>query len=107
MRPQYKGYGRGDPWGSGLEHKGGRRMFDGSELKLLLLHLIAEEPRHGYDLIRAVGQLSQGGYAPSPGMVYPILTMLAEMEWVNQMDEGQRKRFAIASKGRESLSENA
>ena len=51
-----------------------RRMFDGGELRLVLLKLIADEPRHGYDLIREIEELTGGAYAPSPGVVYPTLT---------------------------------
>ena len=52
-------------------------MFDAGELRLVLLKLIADQPRHGYDLIRAIEELTHGVYAPSPGVVYPTLTMLA------------------------------
>lgn len=93
------------------EGRGGgrsRRMFDGSELRLVLLKLIADEPRHGYELIKAVEELTGGAYAPSPGMVYPALTMLAEMELITeQASETTRKRFAITEAGRVHLAENA
>ena len=93
------------------EARGGgrsRRMFDGSELRLVLLKLIADEPRHGYELIKAVEELTGGAYAPSPGMVYPALTMLAEMELITeQASETTRKRFGITEAGRVHLAENA
>ena len=65
---------------------GGRRarMFDGSELRLMLLKLIADTPRHGYDLIRAIEALTAGAYAPSPGVVYPTLTLLDEMGLIEE-----------------------
>jgi DNA-binding PadR family transcriptional regulator len=71
------------------------------ELRLLLLSLIAERPRHGYDLIRAVEDLTGGAYAPSPGVVYPALAMLDDQGMVaaNTMAEGGRKAFAITSAG--------
>ncbi|NWM55099.1 PadR family transcriptional regulator, partial [Escherichia coli] len=63
------GAGRG---GFGHGERGGRRrMFDGTELRLILLKLIEEQPRHGYDLIREIEERSGGAYAPSPGVVYP------------------------------------
>ena len=69
-------------WGPGEgERPGGgrqRRMFDGGELRLVLLKLIADSPRHGYDLIRAIEELTGGAYAPSPGVVYPTITLLDE-----------------------------
>ena len=57
---------------------GRRRMFDGGELRLVLLKLIQDEPRHGYDLIKEIEELTGGAYAPSPGVVYPTLSMLAD-----------------------------
>ena len=93
-------------WGGG----GGRsrRMFDGSELRLVLLKLIADEPRHGYELIKAIEELTGGAYAPSPGVVYPALTMLDEMELIAaQAADGARKRFAVTDAGRAHLDEQA
>lgn len=85
-----------------------RRMFDGGELRLLLLKLIADEPRHGYELIKAIEALSGGGYAPSPGVVYPTLTLLDEMELIaEQASAGSRKRFAATEAGVAHLAEAA
>ncbi|MBI0475072.1 PadR family transcriptional regulator [Sphingomonas sp. MA1305] len=87
---------------------GRRRMFDGSELRLVLLKMIADTPRHGYELIKAVEELTGGAYAPSPGVVYPALTMLNEMELIEeQASEGARKRFAVTEAGRAHLAERA
>lgn len=90
-------------------HGGGRhRLFDGSDLRLVLLKLIAEKPRHGYDLIRAVEERTGGAYAPSPGIVYPSLTMLNEMGFIDeQLAEGARKVFAITAQGTAHLEEHA
>lgn len=83
-------------------------MFEGSELRLLMLHLIAEEPRHGYDLVRAIEGLSRGAYVPSPGVIYPTLTLLTEMGLLGQPDtDKQRKLFSITDEGRALLAENA
>lgn len=107
------GWGRGRfgfSFDAGQDGRGGRarRMFDGGELRLVLLKLIADEPRHGYELIRAIEELSGGAYAPSPGVVYPGLTMLGEMELIEeQASEGARKRFAVTAGGRTHLAENA
>lgn len=85
----------------------GRRMFDGGELRLVLLRLIADEPRHGYDLIRVIEELTGGAYAPSPGVVYPTLTLLDEMGLIEeQQSEGAKKRFAATDAGRAHLDEN-
>lgn len=96
-------------WGMGAggrEGGGRRRMFDGGELRLVLLQLIAESPRHGYDLIREIEELTGGAYAPSPGVVYPTLTLLDEMGLIEeQATEGAKKRFAATEAGRAHLEE--
>jgi DNA-binding PadR family transcriptional regulator len=85
---------------------GRRRMFDGSELRLILLKLIDEQPRHGYDLIREIEERTGGAYAPSPGVVYPTLTMLEDMGLIDeQKTEGARKQFAITAAGSAHLAE--
>jgi DNA-binding PadR family transcriptional regulator len=95
--------------GGGRGPRGGRRrMFGSGELRLVLLKLIADEPRHGYDLIRAVEALTQGEYAPSPGVVYPTLTMLADMGLIEEVAaEGSRKAFAATEEGKAHLETNA
>ena len=100
------GWGSG-PWDWGMEfgggnrHRGGRRrVFEAGELRLVLLRLIAEQPRHGYDLIRAIEELTHGTYAPSPGVVYPTLTMLQDMGLIRENEaEGSRKVFAVTPEG--------
>ena len=83
---------------------GRRRMFDGGELRLVLLQLIADTPRHGYDLIREIEELTGGIYAPSPGVVYPTLTLLDEMGQIEeQQSDGAKKRFAATDAGRAHL----
>ncbi|MGJ3626444.1 PadR family transcriptional regulator [Sphingomonas sp. MMS24-JH45] len=83
-------------------------MFDGGELRLVLLKLIADEPRHGYELIKAIEEITAGAYAPSPGVVYPTLTLLAEMDLIaEQPTEGAKKRFAATDAGHAHLHERA
>jgi len=96
-------------WGwSGGRGRRTRRMFESGELRLVLLKLISEQPRHGYDLIRAVEELTGGAYAPSPGVVYPTLTMLVEMGLIEETaGEGARKPFQITAAGTDHLEENA
>jgi len=85
-----------------------RRMFDGDELRLVMLKLIADEPRHGYDLIRAIEEMTGGAYAPSPGVIYPSLTMLGELGLIDEeASEGAKKRFAATDDGRAHLGERA
>ena len=97
----------GDEWGGGGGRgRGRRRMFDPGELRLVLLKLIADQPRHGYDLIRAIEELTHGAYAPSPGVVYPTLTMLQDMGLIEEAKgEGARKVFQVTKDGKAHLAE--
>jgi DNA-binding PadR family transcriptional regulator len=83
------------------------RVIDSAELRLVLLKLIWEEPRHGYELIKAIEALSGGAYAPSPGMVYPTLTLLADQGLVDETADGSRKRFTISEAGGKLLADEA
>ena len=95
-------------WSGGRRGRRARRMFEGGELRLVLLKLISEQPRHGYDLIRAIEELTGGEYAPSPGVVYPTLTMLQDMGLIEETPgEGARKPFQITEEGRAHLEEKA
>src|SRR3954453_3368735 len=101
-------------FGDGAEGWGGRRgrrsrrMFESGELRLVLLKLIADEPRHGYDLIRAIEEMTGGEYAPSPGVVYPTLTLLQDMGLFEEAPgEGPRKSFQVTEEGRSYLDERA
>jgi DNA-binding PadR family transcriptional regulator len=94
--------------GRGRRYPGRRRMFEGGELRLVLLKLVADEPRHGYDLIRAIEEITGGEYAPSPGVVYPTLTLLQDMGLIEEAaGEGARKPFQVTDEGRTHLQENA
>ena len=96
------------PDGSGRRGRRSRRMFESGELRLVLLKLIADEPRHGYDLIRAIEELTGGEYAPSPGVIYPTLTLLQDMGLIEEAKEkGPRKPFQVTDEGRKHLEENA
>jgi DNA-binding PadR family transcriptional regulator len=92
-----------DEFGFGGGGRRGRRgrMFESGELRLVLLKLIADQPRHGYDLIRAI-------YAPSPGVVYPTLTMLEEMGLIAETPgEGARRPYGITAEGQAHLAERS
>lgn len=93
-------------WGSGGRRR--RNLMFKRELRLVLLKLIADQPRHGYDLIRAVEEMTGGEYAPSPGLVYPTLTLLQDIGFIQEVEaEGQRKVYAATGAGREHLAEKA
>jgi DNA-binding PadR family transcriptional regulator len=99
--------GRGGGFGGGRGGFGGRRgkLYDGDELRLLVLSLLADAPQHGYQLIRAFAEQSGGAYQPSPGVLYPLLVMLSEMELVVEVDTagGKRRLFAISDLGRAEI----
>ncbi|KTB73337.1 MULTISPECIES: PadR family transcriptional regulator [Pseudomonas] len=89
--------------------RGGRgpRVFAPGDLKLLLLALIAEQPAHGYDLIRKIEGLFEGAYCPSPGVIYPTLTFLEESEMVVGDAQAGKKLYTITDAGRQSLKNQA
>src|SRR3954470_17388396 len=98
----------GDEGWSGRRGRRSRRMFESGELRLVLLKLIVDEPRHGYDLIRAIEDLTGGEYAPSPGVVYPTLTLLQDMGHIEEAaGKGPRKPFQATDEGRKELEERA
>ena len=111
---QERGHGRGhggpDEWSrgrGGFGRGGGGRIFGPGDLRLMLLALIAEKPRHGYELIKEIEQKFGGAYSPSPGSIYPTLTLLEELDHVRaSATDGARKLFEITEQGRAFLDEN-
>ena len=98
-------FGRGGGAGRGDWFRVGRMLAHG-DLKLLALALIAEQPRHGYELIKLIEEKTSGCYSPSPGVVYPTLTFLEEAGYVTAESEGAKKRYSITEEGRTYLEEN-
>ena len=103
--------GRGPGWGPGPEGGSGDwfrvgRMLAQGDLKVLALALIAEQPRHGYELIKLIEEKTRGAYSPSPGVIYPTLTFLEEAGYVTAESEGAKKRYTITEPGRAYLKEN-
>lgn len=82
----------------------GRRLEHG-DLRLLALYLINKTPSHGYELIKAIEDLTAGAYAPSPGVIYPTLTMLEELGHVSAVTEGTKRLFSITQTGKTVLDE--
>lgn len=99
------GMGRGDWGGFGDNFRIGRMLASG-DLRLVALFFIEQQPRHGYDLIKAIEEKSAGFYSPSPGVVYPALTFLEEAGYVTSNVEGNKKLYTITDEGRAHLSEN-
>ncbi len=93
--------------GRGRRGGPGRRVFDHGELRLVVLGLIAEKPRHGYELIRAIEDRLAGTYSPSPGVIYPTLAHLDELGHVALAQQGDaRKPYAITPEGTAWLEAN-
>ena len=95
----------GDP-GRGAGHFGRGRKFGAADLQLLILALLAEKPRHGYEIIKALDERSNGFYSPSPGMVYPALTYLDEIGHATVAAEGTKKLYRITRNGLAHLEAN-
>lgn len=96
------GGGRG--WG-GNAFRVGKMLADG-DLRIIVLALLAEGPRHGYDIIKAIEEKSSGIYSPSPGVVYPTLTYLEEVGYASAASDGNKKVYTITDAGRAHLDEN-
>lgn len=96
----------------GRHHGGGRggrlgRVFDHGDLRYVLLGLIAERPRHGYELIKAIEEKFGGLYSPSPGVIYPTLTLLEELGYIRPENaEGSRRQFVVTEEGTAFLAAN-
>jgi DNA-binding PadR family transcriptional regulator len=108
-RGRFGGYGFGGRHGMGGETgpedlRAGRMLAQG-DLRLIALALIAQEPRHGYEIIKLVEEKTADWYSPSPGIVYPTLTYLEEAGYVTVSSEGSKKLYTITDDGRAYLAE--
>ncbi|HLM68105.1 MAG TPA: PadR family transcriptional regulator [Longimicrobium sp.] len=98
--------GPGGPWQGGGPGRG--RMFGHGDLKFVVLSLLEEKPRHGYEIIRELEARFGGAYSPSPGTVYPTLSLLEDLGYARATaeDGSTRKVFEITDEGRKYLEEN-
>lgn len=107
-----RGWGRfaGGQGGEGWGNMGGNfrigRMLASGDLRLVALFLIEQQPRHGYDLIKAIEEKSGGFYSPSPGVVYPALTFIEEAGYATAQADGNKKLYTITEEGRAHLADN-
>ncbi|MET0320302.1 MAG: PadR family transcriptional regulator [Duganella sp.] len=92
--------------GGGGGRSRGPKMFDAGAMRYIVLQLIAEKPRHGYEIIKELEQRSGGGYSPSPGAIYPLLSMLLDMGHVSASPDGNKKLHTITPEGEAFLAEN-
>jgi DNA-binding PadR family transcriptional regulator len=107
----HHGWGSGGPWGGTFGRgvgpaKGGRR-FGRGDLKYVILDLLQEQPRHGYDIIRAIEERFQGFYSPSAGSVYPTLQLLEDQGYVTSTEQDGKRVYTITDEGRRFLAERA
>ncbi|HEY1751615.1 MAG TPA: PadR family transcriptional regulator [Caulobacteraceae bacterium] len=93
----------------GFGHRHGRRaerVFDQGDLRFVILKLISESPRHGYEIIKAIEDAVGGAYSPSPGVIYPTLTLLEELGYVTvEAAEGGKKLYRVTEAGQAALEE--
>jgi len=104
------GFGFGFSGGRlGGHHRGGRHgaVFDHGDLRYVLLQLIAETPRHGYELMKAIEEKFGGMYSPSPGVIYPTLTLLEELGYLRaETGGGTKKLYSLTEEGANFLAAN-
>jgi DNA-binding PadR family transcriptional regulator len=93
----------GREWGDLGRRRG--RVMERGDLKYVILELLREKPRHGYEIIRALEERSRGAYAPSPGAVYPTLQMLQDMDYVAGREQDGKRVYALTDAGRGFLEE--
>jgi DNA-binding PadR family transcriptional regulator len=98
----------GGRWEAFAGFGGGReRFFDNGHLRLVILQLIADQPNYGYQIIKSIEERLSGSYAPSPGVVYPTLTLLEEEGFATVTStEGGKKLYAATEEGRQHLKTN-
>ncbi|CAM3757374.1 PadR family transcriptional regulator [Bordetella flabilis] len=101
----HHGHSGDDDAGDGHGWTRGRK-FGADDLQLMLLGILEKNPSHGYELIKALGGLSNGFYTPSPGMVYPALTYMEELGYATVELEGSKKRYHLSDAGRAHLDAN-
>jgi len=97
------GRGRHGMGGSGFR---AGRMLSAADLQLIIMALLAEKPRHGYEIIKAIQERTSGSYSPSPGMVYPALTFLEDLGHATLAADGAKKSYALTDSGRAAVQEN-
>jgi DNA-binding PadR family transcriptional regulator len=105
-RGRHGGHGWGGRHGGDGDMMRAGRMLAQGDLRLIALALIAEQPRHGYEIIKVLEEKTAGWYSPSPGIVYPTLTYLEEAGYVTAAAEGAKKLYTITDEGRAYLDAN-
>lgn len=100
------GHGHGEGHGRGRGSKL-HRLFEHGDLRMVLLALVERKPSHGYELIKAIEEASSGLYVPSPGVIYPTLTLLEEQDFLEAETSGKgRKSYQITEAGKAELAQH-
>ncbi|WP_411912675.1 PadR family transcriptional regulator [Staphylococcus pettenkoferi] len=95
-----------EQFGFGMPRGGRDRFFKKGNLQYVILKMLGDEPKHGYQIIKELEEQFKGFYSPSPGSVYPILQMLEDREFVSTARDGKKKVYTITDEGREFLKDN-
>lgn len=106
MRRHGRHHGFGDFSDEGGRGLGRGRKLAAGDLQLVILALLEQKPRHGYELIKDLDERSGGFYSPSPGMIYPALTYLEEIGHATVEAEGTKKLYRITDSGKAHLDAN-
>ena len=102
-----RGEGRRGGRGEGRHGERVQRLFEHGDLRRVLLALVAKKPSHGYELIKAIEEASSGLYVPSPGVIYPTLTLLEEQDFLEAVATGNgRKSYQITEAGKIELAQH-
>ena len=95
-----------DEWRSGRGHRRRQQFFESGEMKYVILRLLEEKPRHGYEIMKALEERFGGWYSPSPGTVYPTLQLLEDQGYVRAVEAEGKKVYHITEEGKAFLHEH-
>jgi DNA-binding PadR family transcriptional regulator len=105
MRNNFRGFGSGTPW-TAFAFGGRPRFFEAGEVRLAILSLLAEGPKHGYQLMKEMKERSGGVYSASAGSVYPTLQQLEDEGLIAAEMQGGRRVFTLTAEGRAELAKD-
>jgi DNA-binding PadR family transcriptional regulator len=104
--PAFREFGRFGGFPGGRRHRRSGRWFESGEMRLVILRLIREKPRHGYEIMKALEERMGGCYTPSAGSVYPTLQLLEDQGFVRIVEEDGKKVYHITPEGERYLDDN-
>jgi DNA-binding PadR family transcriptional regulator len=105
MSKQYWGFGGSFPFaGFAFGRRG--RFFESGEIRLAILSLLSEGPKHGYQLMKEMKERSGGVYSASAGSVYPTLQQLEDELLIKSVQQNGRRVYELTAAGREELAKD-